>query len=65
MVDVVSFEAPLGARIQGLERSSANDPDAARLLNRALAEHLSTEAIRSGKNLEAVVIDMLEAGAKR
>jgi hypothetical protein len=26
---------------------------------------LSAKAIRSGKNLEAVVIDMLEAGAKR
>jgi len=34
-------------------------------LRTALAEHLSEKAIRSGKNLEAVVIDMLEAGAKR
>jgi hypothetical protein len=34
-------------------------------LRRALAEQLSTRAIRSGKNLEAVIIDMLEAGAKR
>ena len=32
---------------------------------RALAEQLSAKAIRSGKNLEAVMIDMLEAGAKR
>jgi len=32
-------------------------------LRRALAERLSAEAIRSGRNLEAVVIDMLEAGA--
>ena len=42
-------------------------PDHVRLvltleLRRALAEHLSAEAIRSGRNLEAVVIDMLEAG---
>jgi hypothetical protein len=29
-----------------------------------LAEQLSARAIRSGKNLEAIVIDMLEAGAK-
>jgi hypothetical protein len=34
-------------------------------LRRALAERLSEQAIRSGKNLEAVVIEMLEAGAKR
>jgi hypothetical protein len=45
-------------------------PDHVRLvltleLRRALAEQLSTRAIRSGKNLEAVIIDMLEAGAKR
>jgi hypothetical protein len=33
-------------------------------LRRALAEQLSAKAIRSGKNLEAVVIEMLEAGAK-
>ena len=33
-------------------------------LRQALAEQLSARAIRSGKNLEAVVIDMLEAGAK-
>ena len=45
-------------------------PDYVRLvltleLRTALAEFLSEKAIRSGKNLEAVVIDMLEAGAKR
>lgn len=45
-------------------------PDHVRLvltleLRKALAERLSAMAIRSGKNLEAVVIDMLEAGAKR
>jgi hypothetical protein len=34
-------------------------------LRTALAELLSKKAIRSGKNLEAVVIDILEAGAKR
>jgi len=34
-------------------------------LRLALAEQLSAEAIRSGKNLEAIVIDMLEAGVKR
>ena len=44
-------------------------PDHVRLvltleLRRALAERLSAQAIRSGKNLEAVVIDMLEAGAE-
>jgi len=30
-----------------------------------LAEQLSARAVRLGKNLEAIVIDMLEAGAKR
>ena len=45
-------------------------PDHVRLvltleLRRALAEQLSARAIRSGKTLEAVVIDMLEAGTKR
>jgi hypothetical protein len=34
-------------------------------LRRALAEHLSATAIRSGTNLEAVVIDMLERGTQR
>jgi len=45
-------------------------PDHARLvltleLRHALAEQLSAQAIRSGKNLEAIVIDILEADAKR
>jgi hypothetical protein len=45
-------------------------PDHVRLvltleLRRAVAEQLSARAIRSGKNLEAIVIDMLEAGAKQ
>jgi len=30
-----------------------------------LAEQLTAWAIRTGKNLEAIVIDLLEAGAKR
>lgn len=34
-------------------------------LRRALAEQLSAQAIRAGKNLEGVVIDLLEAGSKR
>jgi hypothetical protein len=34
-------------------------------LRRALAKQLSAKTIRSGKNLEAIVIDLLEAGAKR
>src|SRR2546426_11803020 len=34
-------------------------------LRRALAEQLSARAIRAGKNLEGVVIDLLEARAKR
>jgi hypothetical protein len=34
-------------------------------IRQALAEQLSAKAIRSGKNLEAVVIEMLEAGAKK
>ena len=34
-------------------------------LRRGLAEQLSATAIRSGRNLEAVVIDMLESGAQR
>jgi len=33
-------------------------------LRLALAEKLSGTAIREGKNLEAVVIDLLEVGAK-
>jgi hypothetical protein len=34
-------------------------------LRQALAEQLSARAIREGKNLEGVVIDLLEAGSKR
>ena len=34
-------------------------------LRRALAEQFSARAIREGKNLEGVVIDLLEAGSKR
>ena len=34
-------------------------------LRRALAEQLSARAIREGKNLEGIVIDLLEAGSKR
>jgi hypothetical protein len=34
-------------------------------IRQALAGQLSAKGIRSGKNLEAVVIEMLEAGAKR
>jgi hypothetical protein len=34
------------------------------MLLRALAEQLSVQSIRTGKNLEAIVIDMLKAGAK-
>jgi hypothetical protein len=34
-------------------------------LRRALAEQLSAEAIRAGKNLEAIVIHMLEAGGRQ
>jgi len=45
-------------------------PDHVRLvltleLRRALAEQLSVRAIREGKNLEGVVIDLLEAGSRR
>lgn len=40
MMEVVALNAPLGARIEGLDRSRANEPDVAAVLNRALAEHL-------------------------
>jgi len=33
-------------------------------LRRALAERLSAKAIREGRNLEGIVIEILEAGAK-
>src|SRR5688500_3791365 len=40
MPEVVPCRGPLGARIEGLDRSRAGEPETATLLNRALAEHL-------------------------
>jgi len=40
MPQVVPLGAPLGARIEGLDRATAAAPETAALLNRALAEHL-------------------------
>ena len=40
MTDVIPLKAPLGARIEGLDRSRAGDAQTAALLARALAEHL-------------------------
>lgn len=45
-------------------------PDHVRLvltleIRRALAEQLSLQAIREGKNIEAILIEVLEAAAKR
>ena len=40
MPEIVPSQGPLGARIEGLDRCRANEPDLAALLNRALAEHL-------------------------
>lgn len=40
MPEVVPNKAALGARIEGLDRSVANEPAMAAMLNRALAEHL-------------------------
>ena len=40
MPEVVPCQGPLGARIEGLDRGRANQPEMAALLNRALAEHL-------------------------
>src|SRR5919197_1290227 len=40
MPEVVPLHGPLGARVEGLDRSRANDPATAALLSRALAEHL-------------------------
>lgn len=37
---VIPLDAPLGARIEDLDRESASSPAVAALLNRALAEHL-------------------------
>jgi len=40
MPEIVPSQGALGARIEGLDRSRANEPAVASLLNRALAEHL-------------------------
>src|SRR5260370_3223610 len=40
MAEVVPLKGPLGARIEGVDRARANEPAAAALLTRALAEHL-------------------------
>jgi len=40
MPEVVPCQGALGARIEGLDRGRANEPETAALLNRALAEHL-------------------------
>lgn len=40
MPEVIPLNAPLGARVEGLDRRTANQPETAALLNRALAEHL-------------------------
>lgn len=40
MPEVVPCQGPLGARIEGLDRGRAGEPETAALLNRALAEHL-------------------------
>ncbi len=40
MPEVIPCQGPLGARIEGLDRSRAGEPETATLLNRALAEHL-------------------------
>ena len=38
--EIVPCQGPLGARIEGLDRGRAGEPETAALLNRALAEHL-------------------------
>ena len=40
MPEIVPCKGPLGARIEGLDRSRTGEPEIAALLNRALAEHL-------------------------
>ena len=40
MLEIVSSKGALGARIEGLDRTNANEPELAATLNRALAEHL-------------------------
>ena len=67
----MGWEPEEAARIAIARRAKpAALPDHVRLvltleLRRALAEKLSARAIREGKNLEGIVIDLLEAGAKR
>ena len=52
MPEIVPLTGPLGARVEGLERACANEPAAAALLNRALAEHLLV--VVPGERLEPV-----------
>ena len=40
MLEIVSSKGALGARLEGLDRAKANEPELAATLNRALAEHL-------------------------
>ena len=40
MPEVVPCQGPLGARVEGLDRGRAGEPEMAAVLNRALAEHL-------------------------
>ena len=40
MTEIIPLKAPLGARIEGLDRTRAAAPETASLLGRALAEHL-------------------------
>src|SRR4051812_43614992 len=40
MTEIIPLKAALGARIEGLDRARAAEPDTAALLGRALAEHL-------------------------
>ena len=40
MIEVVPLGGPLGARVEGLDRRMANESAIAKILNRALAEHL-------------------------
>ena len=40
MVEVVPLKAPLGARVEGLDRARVEDPELAAELRQALAEHL-------------------------
>jgi hypothetical protein len=66
----IVLEAGQAAKLAIARRAKPGAPrDHVRLvltleLRTALAERLSEKAIRAGKNLEAVVIDMLEGGSK-